>query len=340
MKPLFIKPLAIFLVLTGTIFSGCGGTSTGNPESEDVSVTGSAINAVGGAMSSSGSSGILASIKRPLPRTLLKNNFIEMLAGVRFIPEAFASVLCPSYRTAQGAGCTATGSDFWLSYNDCRYSGSLASWQGALEIELSSGTATCGSFPSLLPNGFLYRQFVSSAGVTTPSTATVTTPLGIVVHVDDASTNLSNFDGATISTILRGGYGSAIGFGPTGIRNSLVFGHREYISSVFDHSVTGSLTIAPTSLNTRTITGSVTVYHNIMKVIGTVQFSGLAHSDSCCWPTSGAVTTSFSAGSLAPTTTGAAAVGKQEIMTLTGCGTASLQSYDGTTKNVSFTRCF
>ena len=336
MKQTILNPSVILIIMTTFIFTGCGGTSTGNPESEDLSVTGSALSAVGGAMSSSGSSGVLSYLKRPQP----KNSFLEALAGVHFIPEAFASVLCPTYRTAQGAGCSASGSNFWLSYNDCRFSGSVSTWQGTEEIEMSSGTASCGSFPSALPNGFLYRQFVSGSGVTTPGSASVTTLLGVVVHVDDASTNLSNFDGASISTILHSGYGSAVGFGAAGFRNSLVFGHREYITGLFDHSVTGSLTISPTSLSSRNLTGSVSVYHNIMKVIGTVQFSGITHTDSCCWPSAGTITTTFSAGSATPTSAGAAAVGKQETMTITGCGTGSLLTYDGTTKNVNFTRCF
>ncbi len=322
-------------LMASIVLVGCGGTSTGNPDSEDISTTGSAISAAGGALSSSGSGGTMASYKRPAA----KGNFFEALAGVQFIPAAFASSICPNFKTAQGAGCSAAGSDLWFSYNDCVFGSSTATWKGNLNFELSSGSAACGSFPSTISNGYFYRQFVTSAGVTTPSSATLTTAQGAVINIDDASANLANFDNATIATIFHGGYGSAVGFGPAGFRNSLNFGHREYVTGVFDHSLSASLSVTPTSLTARTVSGNVTVYHNLAQVIATVQFNSVVHSDFCCWPTSGSVTTSFSAGTHAPTTTGAAMVGKQETMTLTGCGTASLQSFDGTTKNILLTRC-
>jgi hypothetical protein len=342
-----VKPKLFAIACFAWLATGCGGTSTGNPESstavEDTSASGAVAGAVGGALSNSESSGTLAFIQRT-PETRFSRAWKYM--GDAFLPDALAANSCPTFRTAQGDGCSASGLAMWLTYGSCEFSGSKATWLGTQSLTVSSGSTdpSCGTFPSPAASGDLILQYVSGSGSTTPSSAYVTSAYGTVGTVDDHTSNLGNFDSATIATISNSGYGSQVDFNSSGLRSSLTVAHRISSPLLFDESVTGTVTISESAGATqRTISGgSITVYHNLLQVIGTSSFTNVIHKDGCCFPVSGSIQTTFSASTTGhdPTSLGEYAVGRTETLTFTGCGTGTLQSYDGTTQSVVLTRCF
>ncbi len=326
------KGLVVSLITVSLALSACGKSSSSGNASEDTSASGAAAGAVGGALSGSSSGGTQASADFKFQPTLLQS----VKSQFNLLPNAFADVSCPTFHT-MGTGCQASGGTMWLSYSDCSFAGA-ATWNGVQAL-ISTSSATCGSFPLPAANGSLIRQLVASSGALTPGQVTLTTNLGTQGVVDDATANLGNFDGDSISTIANGGYGSEVTFGPSDTRTGVTIAHHIYSTGLFDHSVTGSLSVSESS-GTRTVTGSVKVYHNLLRVVGTSVIN-VTHQDGCCFPISGTISTTFSQGNnVQPTAAGRLALGKTETLSITGCGTASLTSYDGSTANVVLDRCF
>lgn len=318
-----------FVLLAGCQMSSSnsGGTTTGNPLTPDASVSGAVAGAVGGSMSSGQSNGTITTADEKI------SNALEIIYGGS----------CPTFATGAGATCSASGSSLWLTYSGCSFPGSATTYTGAQGFFMSAGSAACGSFPNPGPNGTLYRQYVTASGSTTPSSLVRHGADGGLMAIDNHTSNLSNFDGQALATLIHGGYGASVHFDATGARDAVTLGHRINTAGVFDQTIYGNFSVAESGSNTtsRTVSGTLTVYHNALQVIGTSVFSGLIHRNTCCLPVSGTITTTFSAGqNVSPTTLGAAYVGKTETLTLTGCGTGTLQSVDGSTAEVSLSRCF
>lgn len=329
--------IILSLLASGLLLAqGCSKTTAGGAILEDDSASGAVASAIGGALSSSNSSGTVA-MKKAAP--FLNQSITNAVSNL--VPSAFATNACPTFATT-GASCTASTSNQWLSYSACSFGNSSATWSGTQLLKMSSGTAACGTFPNPGASGTLLRQFVAGASSSTPATATRTSAAGKVVTIDDASVNLSNFDGQTISTVANGGYGTQVSFDGAGKRSSVTIARRVSVVGGYDHSITGSLNVNEGATTSRTLSGSVRVFHNILKVIGTSTFSSVTHSDSCCVPVSGSITTAFTAGvnpSATPTRIGSLVVGKSETMTFTGCGTATVSAADGTSSNVTLGSC-
>ena len=329
-----MKILALWVSLA--LFSGCG-TSTTSPSAatEDSSTSGAAAGAAGGAMSGSGSGGTIAFLE-PSQKSLFQT-FVAK--AFEMVPNAFAATACPTFKTT-GAGCTSGSHSLWLTYSGCSFGVSHATWTGVQELTMSTGTAACGSFPFVGGSTYLVSQFVAAASSTTTATATRTNALGTVVTIDDASTNLNNFSGDSIGSILNSGYGTKVTLSGSA-RNSISIARRISSPGKFDQSITGVLTVGETVGNpTRILSGNLTVYHNLLQVVGLSQFTNVIHKDTCCLPVSGTITTTFSAGSIPPTAAGSALVGKTETLTLTGCGTGTLVSATGSNQSVLLSNCF
>jgi hypothetical protein len=104
--------------------------------------------------------------------------------------------------------------------------------------------------------------------------------------------------------------------------------------------VVGQVSVAETlGATSRTVTGNVTVYHNILRVKGNSVFNAVTYSDVCCVPTGGSITTTFTATSQSGAT-GKAYDGKTETISFTGCGTATITGTDGKSTNVTLDHCY
>src|SRR5262245_37435500 len=119
----------------------------------DTSSSGAVMGAAGGALTASASAGTQANFKSE------KRNIWEAAADV-FQPRAYASGTCPTALTlgTVATGCFHSGSSMWLTYSNCTFRGTVT-WAGVQKISMSTGTATCGTFPDPGASGTLYRQF-------------------------------------------------------------------------------------------------------------------------------------------------------------------------------------
>ena len=338
MKFTYRKALVLSLASMSLSLVNCSKASNEEASgmSTDNSASGAAAGAAGGALSSSNANGTQAQFKFSSGPSIIET----VQAALNPLPRASADAYCPTFKTV-GTGCTTSGGTMWLNYDSCSFKGDV-SWTGTQAITMSTGTAACGTFPNPGANATLYRQFVQGVSSTAAGSASLTYNSKSAT-IDDESANLSNFDGDTLTpTNPNTGYGAAITFDSSGARSSIALGHHISVAGDFDHSVSGTLSISETAgATSRTITGSVKVYHNLMRVVGTSTFNDVLHNDVCCLPISGSITTVFSAGTnVSPTRVGLLAVGKTETLTFTGCGTASLESYDGSVVDVTLNRCF
>ena len=308
---------------------------------EDSSTSGMAASVVGGSLSSSSSGGTQASLTPAATPAAPSSLYASRDSLGNLISSAEASTACATFKTAAGSGCTAAGGTLWMTYNGCSFGTSSASWAGVQALSMSTGSATCGTFPNPGANNSLVRQFVTGASSTTPGTATRTAASGTVVTLDDATANLGNFNGDSVATLANGGYGTRVTVNASGARSGLTIARRVFSAGRFDHSVSGTLTVTEAvGAETRTVSGSVSVYHNLLKVVGTSTFENVAHSNTCCLPISGTITTQYVAGSHAtPTTAGSKLVGKSETLKFTGCGTGTLSGPDGVSANITLNHC-
>ncbi|MGZ3725782.1 MAG: hypothetical protein ACXWQQ_08270, partial [Pseudobdellovibrio sp.] len=295
---------------------------------EDSSTSGVAASSIGGAIAASDSSGNVA-----LNKSLLQKPLWSMI-----LQSAQASgTACPKIVTTAGSGCTNAGSDVDLTYSSCSFGSSAATWSGLLEVSLSGGgTITCGTFPSPV-SANIQRQFVSSH--TVPGSATRTTARGTVEHIDHSTADLGNFDNQAIATNIGTGYGTVVTFDGSGKRTGVSVKQRIYVTGGLDHSVVGSVSLSETGTS-RTASGSLTIYHNKLKVIATSTFTNVVYNDTACTPVSGSISTAFTAGTASPTALGSLLVGKSETLTFNGDGTATLVDYNGSSSTVSLTHCY
>ncbi len=317
-------------LISTAIFVGCAKSATNTAVTtvpEDSSASGAAASSVGGAVSSSSSGGSLSMNERP--------GSIWNLAQ----PPAMAANVCPKITTAAGAGCTQVSANVIdLGYSACSFGMSTATWTGTQEITLNPASAvTCGTFPAPV-SASIQRQFVSAPG--TPGTVSRTSANGTVVVIDNQTANLGNFDLQTIAANIGSGYGSTVAFNGAGARTGTTVKQRVYVTNGFDHSVDGTITISESG-TTKTASGTVKVYHNKLKVVGTSTFTNVTYNNTSCVPVSGSISTVFAAGAnVAPTTLGSAVVGKSETITFNAEGTATLMDPSGTSSVVKMAHCF
>jgi hypothetical protein len=306
-----VSILALYLV-------GCSASNS----SEDVTIGSVAAGAIGASLASTSSSGTQAFF------TPAGKAPFDLLG---WIPDAYAAGACATMATAAGAGCTNGSSAVTLSYSACNFGTSTAVWSGLMEVR-GAGVA-CGSFPT----GSVTRQFVISAGGAA-HTGTRTNSAGKVVTIDHSTADLGNYEGDTISTLVNSGYGTSVTIGG-GVRTAVAVRQR-MTGTLFDISVNGNLAVSETSNATsRTLSGSVTTYHNVLKVKGTAAFSSVVYSNSCCTPVSGTITTTLAATSQSDSV-GQALDGKTQTLEFTGCGSATATSTSGTTSSVAVTACY
>lgn len=340
--------LTALLGLLGLFQGGCGGTTAGNPAVEDFSVSGAAASAVGGALSGSSPNATQA---HQVVSSRSSRATLPLSAGFRALlspwPEALASTTCPTYKSDSAEGCSSDADTQWLELDDCQYGASATTWSGTIATIVSPAlSASCGAFPRLTPPGYLYRQYVTAPGSTTPGSVQITSSFGTVSTVDNKMTSgtLYNFAGDAITTIINNGYGTSTHFNSSGVRDQLTLAHRLTKGGSLDLTISGQLGITEDSTGTsgsQTVSGSIRVYHNYLRLIATSTFENVIHQNTCCLPVSGTISTTFSSdSSVAPTSAGSKEIGKTETLTLTGCGTGTLQNYDGTSNSVVLTHCF
>jgi len=104
-------------------------------------------------------------------------------------------------------------------------------------------------------------------------------------------------------------------------------------AKIWDHTVTtdgSGLAVAGAGTD-RTVTGSVTVQHNLLKFTSITTFSSVGYTEpGCCFPTTGSVSTTYTKGQ----------AGKTEKLAFSAaCGEATLTDAQGKTAPLTLEHC-
>lgn len=248
---------------------------------------------------------------------------------------ALSDNACPTVNTAAGAGCT-TGTDaVKLTYSGCTYGQDSGSWSGTLQV--ANNGLTCAT--ATLPSAATF-QYVSGSS---PSSGVHTSTAGTQFFLDDATTNLGNFDSFVIAPTIGSGYGVSMNY-TAGAPDGVATIHRRMTTVSLNYSVTGTAALSTASGTTTVGVTSMKVYNNRFGVVGTSAFTGVTYDSTCCYPVSGSIQTSFTAGTTVTTPftqVGLDYVGKSETLTFSStCGSATLLDPYGYTSNVTLTHCY
>ncbi len=328
--------LGVCLLTVGCLsIQGCNSSSTST--TEDSSASGSVASLLGGTYNTSESSGTVT-LREEFFKHSTFSAFLDLFNPS--IRNAMATILCPTFQTASGSGtgsCSVVSSTMTLDYGTgCQFSNSGATWTGSQTLTVSTGSPTCGTFPAAGSyTGTLTRLF--------PATTTRTSASGVVVTVDTSGTD----SGYNFTSPASAPSGGAVVTFSGGNRTQIAFPGINLIAKTeagvnrFNHSITTSGG-SPISLSGASVTGgSVLVYHNLLKVLGTTTFTNVEFTAGCCTPTAGTITTSFAAVSgTTPTTVGEAFVNKSETLEFTGCGTATYTGPESYSGDVTLGHCF
>ena len=228
----------------------------------------------------------------------------------------------PSCQVTWGAGDTVT-----------------SAWSGPFTLAYG---ATCDGADPLMesqPSGCT-RTRTGPGGVT----RTITGPEGNSYAIDhDTNGAGTGYDPTVTPAPTDGGVEVACNAGgcATGLTLSVNGSHLTGTVTVdgdsfkvWDHTVSttqGGIVVTGTG-SSRVVNGSVVVQHNIIHVTATTTFNGVGYGQTaCCFPTSGSVSTTFSAGTDR---------GKTESIAFTpACGEVTLTGTDGKTAALTLTQC-
>jgi hypothetical protein len=293
---------------------------------------------VGGANSSSTGSG---SLGFHVPARLRGNRLLDALRAGFSVPEALAAVVCPTIG-GSAAGCSVGGTGnltLTMTYGSgCSFGSSAATWTGAQLITFSTGTPSCSSFPTGF-TGTVQRTFAAVVSGSGSNAPTRVAPSGTSVVIDTSGASAAA-DGHSYSG------GTTVTFA-SGVRTQIAVNGINYTGvspsgkTIFSHSMTtspvgGSST--PLTISNGVVNGTVTTFHNLVKIVATSTLSNVAFTAGCCQPTSGTITTTFAAISgVTPVKTGF--VGSTETLTFTGCGTGTYSGPEGYSGAVTLAHC-
>lgn len=185
----------------------------------------------------------------------------------------------------------------------------LSNARGSMKVTTSTGAPIHCGHPLSLANLTLQNQ--AEADLRKPSSAD--------------KPNLFNFDDAVIMPTIADGYGTSVHYDDHSLINQI-----SLAENVSEHTVVGGAHVTQKNGQPFIPVAYMTVYQNVLHLIGKSQLKNLAFNDTCCTPVSGTIATQFNAGSnVSPSDQGARYVGKTETLTFDGCGSAQLRDIDG-----------
>jgi hypothetical protein len=150
----------------------------------------------------------------------------------------------------------------------------------------------------------------------------------------DTSVSPAPADGGVQLTCAAGGCsaGQTLVISGSHLTGDVDIANKDY--RIWDHTVTtgaGGVTVTGTGTS-RSVSGTVTVQHNILRFTSTTTFDSVSYGEpGCCFPTGGSVSTTFSSG---PN------VGKTESLSFSLlCGEATLTNTNGTVEALTLQHC-
>ncbi len=310
-----ISLFAIALLMTSSLLmtTSCGKSSSTSDDEEGVSDsnqnTVEQSYSVAGSVGGTTEGGAVALMNQDMEQAF---DVIESSANVSMQSvNPFAACSYTSNRSCAGANCT-------ISWSSCTI-GTITMTGGWSEAYSSSGcTSTFGTGCSV----------TRTTAATTGSVATFSSGATLTTTSDSHQA----YDGTTVS----GGQSAS---NSSGTRTITINGIHRVLKGPrgrtwFDHSILTTTPITMTgsrSGGNRTISaGVLKIFHNRVSLTATNTFSSVVWgSSSCCYPTSGTISTTFSG-----STTGTASL----AFTST-CGTANFTDTNGSTSSVSLSYC-
>lgn len=342
-----IGGLAVMLCL-----AGCGSADTDPGATASESPSELAAASVSGAISATNPSGASAMLESRTDRML------AMLDQLLSPKNAFAATTCPTVGASLSACSSGTDA---ITLNSCNYlkpdgvNFYAAVFNGTLTYKFADLNAAVGSqayCPALgafpLSTSGTGSAFGASGVSFTKTSAALTKTSGdgkTVVTIDTATpsgwdTSVGSKSGGTTVTFASAGNRTIMmnGIHYTAVRSYTTKKGVAKTATVWDHTVSTSTALTNTfSGGVHTTNGTVVLQHNLAKYTASASFANVTHSHSSCGclPNGGVITTSFTGSK-----TG------NEILTVTGCGTATLQlgttlaaAQAATTTNVTLTHC-
>ncbi len=334
------RPIACALfAAVGLLAAGCHTTDT---SASDGSGSEIAASVVSGALNNSAGSSVADSRQLPRPE---REFWRPLLDALRPVSEAFAAKwscqggnLQPKFAGDKGNPYTYTPISCTVTWGNGKTSS--VTWSGTFSLNYSK---ECDALHPWIGNQ------IAGCGVTRTTAAggntrTLTGPAGnsyAVVHDThgatsgwDSSVTPAPSDSGVVATCGASGCkeGGTLVISGSHLTGNVTSGGKT--SKLWDHTVStsaGGLTIASSGAN-REVSGTVIVQHNLAKFTTKTTFNQVKYSDpSCCFPTSGSITTAF---------TGGPHVGKTESLAFNGaCGDATLTASDGTTSTLVLQHC-
>lgn len=274
-----------------------------------------------------------------------------------FIPSAYADILwdcqLPTI-TENGSTVTSYQGPGTYSYTPAScsvtYDNSLSassSWSGSWTLTYNSSCSVTGAIGDF-KIGKQADNCLLSRTAPTGITRTITGPDGntyAVTHNTDGSgtgynTAVSTNNNGVLFECTSGGNpctGGTItinGSHLTATYNSLTYWDHTVTTGTASSNSPLTVTVSGSGVTqTKTISGSVTVQHNLLKTTSVSTFSNVTYNKAdCCFPVSGSISTTYSGGSLD---------GKTESFSFDGssCGVGTVTKTDGTTATVTMIHC-
>jgi len=217
-----------------------------------------------------------------------------------------------------------------------------SSWSGAFTLNYGS---TCDGTHAFIENQSGSCALTRTTG-TTPNTRTITGPDGAAYAIThntngagtgwDSRVSPAPSNGGIVLTCAAAGCSSGLNLVVNGSHLTGTLTPAGGTSStIWNHTAStgpGGITVTGEGVH-RIVSGTIVVQHNLAKFTSTSTFNNVAFADAtCCYPTSGMVTTTFQDGTAAT---------KTESLTFNSvaCGEATLTTKDGTTVPMTLKHC-
>ncbi len=328
--------MALVPFLVAPFLSACGlgaGSTDGLDSEAATSVVSGALNNTGGSM--------LGMNNLPKEHPTM---FAKVLDALNPIGTAFAAMwscttgsLNPTYNGPASYAFTPAGCQIsWLNGRSAS-----SKWSGT--FTLNYGAMCSATSPQLLqqPAGCAITRTTATGG----NTRSLTGPDGgsySVIH--DTNGAGSGWDASVSPAPANGGVVVTCGSSGCSSGGTLVINGSHLTGTVtlpggvpatiWNHTIStgnGGLSVT-TSGSNRTVSGSVTVQHNILRYTATATLNNVTYGDStCCFPTSGSLSTKYSTGTNA---------GKTETLTFSAvCGEATLTTARGQSLPYTLQHC-
>jgi hypothetical protein len=213
-----------------------------------------------------------------------------------------------------------------------------SSWSGPFDLDYASACDDAGPFMGEQSDGCAATRTTASGGVTRSlvgpdgNTSAITHDTNGAGTGWDSSVEPAPSNAGLVLTCDSGGCseGETLVVSGSHLTGTVTIGSAT--TTIWDHTVSSTGITVSGAGTARVATGSVTVQHNLLKYTATATFNSVGYGLSgCCFPTSGAVSTTYVNGTN---------VGKTETLSFSDvCGDATLTTVDGASESLTLEHC-